>query len=107
MEREKVWWTVRTDCGTRRTLAVSRAKAERNVRYCAFQDTANIQTEHLQRTVSLGSMHHGMLRDSFLCDASSSLNQCLHAIDFSSYLIHARTEYSTANLYHVLITVQR
>ena len=30
---EKVWWTVKTDCGTRRTLAVSARKAARNVRY--------------------------------------------------------------------------
>ena len=33
MERDKCWWTVRTDCGTRRTFAVSRAKAARNVKY--------------------------------------------------------------------------
>lgn len=38
MEREKCWWTVRTDCGTRRTLAVSRAKAIRNVRYRLVMD---------------------------------------------------------------------
>ena len=38
MEREKVWWTVVTDCGTRRTLAVSRAKAVRNVRYRLVMD---------------------------------------------------------------------
>lgn len=35
---EKVWWTVRTDCGTRRTLAVSARKAERNVRYRLVMD---------------------------------------------------------------------
>ena len=29
-EREKRWWTVRTDCGERRTYAVSRQKAIRN-----------------------------------------------------------------------------
>ena len=38
MEREKTWWTVKTDCGTRRTLAVSRAKAIRNVRYRLVMD---------------------------------------------------------------------
>ena len=38
MERTKVWWTVRTDCGTRRTLAVSRAKAIRNVKYRLVMD---------------------------------------------------------------------
>ena len=38
MEREKRWWTVKTDCGTRRTLAVSQAKAERNVRYRLVMD---------------------------------------------------------------------
>ena len=38
MEREKSWWTVVTDCGTRRTLAVSRAKAIRNVRYRLVMD---------------------------------------------------------------------
>ncbi|MBR6733277.1 MAG: hypothetical protein IKL96_02635 [Kiritimatiellae bacterium] len=38
MERAKLWWTVVTDCGTRRTLAVSRAKAIRNVRYRLVMD---------------------------------------------------------------------
>lgn len=38
MEREKSWWTVVTDCGARRTLAVSRAKAIRNVRYRLVMD---------------------------------------------------------------------
>lgn len=38
MEREKKWWTVRTDCGTRRTCAVSRAKAIRNVKYLIVMD---------------------------------------------------------------------
>ena len=38
MGREKVWWTVRTDCGTRSTLAVSRTKAIRNVRYRLVMD---------------------------------------------------------------------
>ena len=38
MEREKAWWTVKTDCGTRRTLAVSRAKAARNVKYRLVMD---------------------------------------------------------------------
>ena len=38
MEREKVWWTVVTDCGTRRTLAVSRSKAIRNVKYRLVMD---------------------------------------------------------------------
>lgn len=38
MEREKCWWTVVTDCGTRRTLAVSRAKAARNVKYRLVMD---------------------------------------------------------------------
>ena len=38
MEREQMWWTVETDCGTRRTLAVSRAKAIRNVRYRLVMD---------------------------------------------------------------------
>ena len=33
MERDKVWWIVRTDRGTWRTLAVSRAKAAWNARY--------------------------------------------------------------------------
>ena len=32
------WWTVVTDCGTRRTLAVSRAKAIRNVKYRLVMD---------------------------------------------------------------------
>ena len=35
---EKVWWTVKTDCGTRRTLAVSARKDERNVRYRLVMD---------------------------------------------------------------------
>lgn len=35
---EKVWWTVKTDCGTRRTLAVSARKAARNVRYRIVMD---------------------------------------------------------------------
>ncbi len=35
---EKAWWTVKTDCGTRRTLAVSARKAERNVRYRLVMD---------------------------------------------------------------------
>ena len=30
---EKRWWTVRTDCGTIRTLAVSEGKARRNAKY--------------------------------------------------------------------------
>lgn len=34
----KIWWTVKTDCGTRRTLAVSARKAERNVRYRLVMD---------------------------------------------------------------------
>ena len=38
MEREKCWWTVVTDCGTRRTLAVSRAKAIRNAKYRLVMD---------------------------------------------------------------------
>ena len=38
MEREKVWWTVKTDCGTRRTFAVSKAKAVRNVRFRLVMD---------------------------------------------------------------------
>ena len=38
MERDKCWWTVRTDCGTRRTFAVSRAKAARNVKYRLVMD---------------------------------------------------------------------
>ena len=35
---EKVWWTVKTDCGTRRSLAVSARKAARNVRYRLVMD---------------------------------------------------------------------
>ena len=38
MGRDKVWWTVVTDCGTRRTLAVSQAKAARNVKYRLVMD---------------------------------------------------------------------
>ena len=38
MKSEKMWWTVWTDCGVRRTLAVSRAKAIRNVRYRLVMD---------------------------------------------------------------------
>ena len=38
MARDKWWWTVVTDCGTRRTLAVSRAKAARNVKYRLVMD---------------------------------------------------------------------
>ena len=38
MEREKCWWTVVTDCGTRRSFAVSRAKAARNVKYRLVMD---------------------------------------------------------------------
>ena len=38
MAREMWWWTVVTDCGTRRTLAVSRAKAARNVKYRLVMD---------------------------------------------------------------------
>ena len=38
MAREMWWWTVRTDCGTRRTLAVSRAKAARNAKYRLVMD---------------------------------------------------------------------
>ena len=38
MERDKCWWTVKTDCGTRRTFAVSRAKAARNVKYRLVMD---------------------------------------------------------------------
>ena len=38
MQREKIWWTVVTDCGTRRTRAVSRAKAIRNVRFRLVMD---------------------------------------------------------------------
>ena len=36
---KKVWWTVKTDCGTRRSLAVSARKAARNVRYRLVMDT--------------------------------------------------------------------
>ena len=35
---KKVWWTVKTDCGTRRSLAVSARKAARNVRYRLVMD---------------------------------------------------------------------
>ena len=35
---EKVWWTVKTDCGTRRSIAVSARKAARNVRYRLVMD---------------------------------------------------------------------
>ena len=38
MGREMYWWTVVTDCGTRRTLAVSMAKAIRNVKYRLVMD---------------------------------------------------------------------
>ena len=38
MERDKHWYIVRTDCGTRKTLAVSMKKAERNVRYRLVMD---------------------------------------------------------------------
>lgn len=38
MERDKYWYIVRTDCGTRKTLAVSMKKAERNVRYRLVMD---------------------------------------------------------------------
>ncbi len=38
MAREMWWWTVVTDCGTRRTLAVSRGKAIRNVKYRLVMD---------------------------------------------------------------------
>ena len=38
MERDKHWYIVRTDCGTRKTLAVSMKKAERNVRYRLIMD---------------------------------------------------------------------
>ena len=38
MGREMYWWTVVTDCGTRRTLAVSRGKAIRNVKYRLVMD---------------------------------------------------------------------
>ena len=41
MKREMFWWTVVTDCGTRRTLAVSRAKAIRNVKYRLVMDDRN------------------------------------------------------------------
>ncbi len=37
-QREKAVWTVVTDCGTRSTRAVSRAKAVRNVRYRLVMD---------------------------------------------------------------------
>lgn len=33
------WYIVRTDCGTRKTLAVSAKKAERNVRYRLVMDS--------------------------------------------------------------------
>ena len=33
MTQEKVWWIVRTDCGSIRTKAVSEGKARRNARY--------------------------------------------------------------------------
>ena len=39
MERDKYWYIVRTDCGTRKTLAVSMKKAERNVRYRLVMDS--------------------------------------------------------------------
>lgn len=38
MVSQMQWWTVRTDCGTRRTLAPSKAKAIRNVRYRIVMD---------------------------------------------------------------------
>ena len=38
MKNEKRWWTITTDCGVRRTLAVSRSKAIRNVRYRIVMD---------------------------------------------------------------------
>ena len=38
MEREKCWWTVVTNCGTRRTLAGSRGKESRNVKYRLVMD---------------------------------------------------------------------
>lgn len=38
MERDKNWYIIKTDCGTRKTLAVSMKKAERNVRYRLVMD---------------------------------------------------------------------
>ena len=38
MDREMYWYIVRTDCGTRKTLAVSMKKAVRNVRYRLVMD---------------------------------------------------------------------
>jgi len=38
MAKELYWWTVATDCGTRRTLAPTRAKAVRNTRFRVVMD---------------------------------------------------------------------
>lgn len=38
MQREKIWWTVVTDCGTRPTWAATRGRAIRNVRFRLVMD---------------------------------------------------------------------
>lgn len=38
MDRNKFWYVITTDCGTRKTLAVSVKKAIRNVRYRLVMD---------------------------------------------------------------------
>lgn len=39
MDRRMFWYLVTTDCGTRKTLAVSMKKAVRNVRYRLVMDS--------------------------------------------------------------------
>jgi hypothetical protein len=41
MDRRMFWYLVTTDCGKRKTLAVSAKKAERNVRYRLVMDSRN------------------------------------------------------------------
>ena len=47
-----------------------------------------------------------MLRDGTLCQTCCSLYQCLNRADVFANMVHAWTEYSTFDFYHVLIAVQ-
>ena len=81
--------------------------AKRNIRNRTFQDTANVDTQHLQCAVCFHAMHHSVLRDCPFFKSCCGLYQSLHGTDISADMIHTRTEHSALDLHHILIAVQR
>ena len=71
---------------------------------CTIQDSFYINRNHTPSTVCFHAMEHSMCRKSILCDTISLFNQGLYSCHTIANMISSRSEYSTYNLNHVLIS---